>query len=273
MFSCTSSPLIGQHMETRKKASLITKLCFAAALSLLVALLAIGGIIISKDAQIRAITPSGRPLDTTAPAEDILNEEGANKDIYPDVDWEYWQGINPDVVAWLTVPGTGINTPIVQASSSEPEYYLTHDVYRDWNINGCPYLDAVTEADGVKSRELLIYGHNTGFGGLQFHDLQFFSDYAYASEHVVILFQTPTEQTCFMVSAVDVVDASRTLKPPASVNAAALEQYYQEQYMDADVKLVKVEEFSRLLTMVTCSYNFNPDNERTIVYGVDNKVS
>lgn len=45
--------------------------------------------------------------------------------------------------AWR--PGTieGWPSPVNEASSSDdPEYYLTHDVYKDYNIYGCPYLDA-----------------------------------------------------------------------------------------------------------------------------------
>ncbi len=26
------------------------------------------------------------------------------------VDWGYWQSVNPDIIGWVTVPGTGIDT-------------------------------------------------------------------------------------------------------------------------------------------------------------------
>lgn len=62
---------------------------------------------------------------------------------FPEVDWEYWKSVNPDVIAWVTVPGTNIDSPIVQAHSSDPEYYLHHDVYGKYNVYGCPYLACI----------------------------------------------------------------------------------------------------------------------------------
>ena len=44
------------------------------------------------------------------------------------IDWDYWTHVNPDVVAWIEVPGTAISQPVVQASRDDPTYYLTHDV-------------------------------------------------------------------------------------------------------------------------------------------------
>lgn len=43
---------------------------------------------------------------------------------FPEVDWDYWKSVNPDVIGWVTVPGTNIDSPIVQAHSDDPEYYL-----------------------------------------------------------------------------------------------------------------------------------------------------
>ena len=35
------------------------------------------------------------------------------------VDWGYWQGVNPDIIGWVTVPGAGIDYPIVQAHEGD----------------------------------------------------------------------------------------------------------------------------------------------------------
>ena len=58
-------------------------------------------------------------------------------DGFPVVDWEYWLSVNPDIVAWVSVPGTGIDYPVVQASAVDPTFYLDHDVYRGWNPYRC----------------------------------------------------------------------------------------------------------------------------------------
>lgn len=56
------------------------------------------------------------------------------------VDWGYWQGVNPDIIGWVTVPGAGIDYPIVQAHEGDPDHYLRYDVYGGWNYHGVPYL-------------------------------------------------------------------------------------------------------------------------------------
>ena len=68
--------------------------------------------------------------------------EGGEDDGFPVVDWDYWLSVNPDIVAWVSVPGTEIDYPVVQASADDPTFYLDHDVYHGWNPYGCPYLDA-----------------------------------------------------------------------------------------------------------------------------------
>ena len=79
-----------------------------------------------------SVEPSPRSgAERTAPSEEAA---------FPEVDWSYWQEVNPDVVGWVTVPGTGIDHPVVQASAEDPEFYLTHDVYRKRSVYGCPFL-------------------------------------------------------------------------------------------------------------------------------------
>jgi sortase B len=187
------------------------------------------------------------------------------EDGFPVVDWAYWQAINPDVIAWVTVPGTGIDTPIVQAHADAPEYYLSHDIYGNWSYLGCPYLDASKEADGLASLELLIYGHNTGVHGLQFYDLQYYRDYGYALSHSTVLFQSPDEKKRLTVQAADIVNAGRVRKVTDFPDVVALRSWYQEQYDGADVRLGDERDITQLYTFVTCSYNFT-NNERTVVY-------
>ncbi|MFR7652084.1 MAG: class B sortase, partial [Eggerthella lenta] len=42
------------------------------------------------------------------------------------VDWGYWQSVNPDIIGWVTAPGAGIDSPIVQAHEGDPDHYLRY---------------------------------------------------------------------------------------------------------------------------------------------------
>lgn len=63
-----------------------------------------------------------------------------------------------DIAAWLTVDGTDISYPVVQPDDELPrDWYLTHNVWGDWDPLGCPYLDCRSDADG---KHLLVFGHH-----------------------------------------------------------------------------------------------------------------
>ena len=131
----------------------------------------------------------------------------AASDGVPTVDWDYWLSVNPDIVAWVSVPGTEIDYPVVQASADDPTFYLDHDVYRGWNPYGCPYLDAACAGRGIDSPLALMFAHHMNDGSM-FSAFASYSDAGFAAEHDEILLQTPEGNARLRVVAVDVVDSN-----------------------------------------------------------------
>ena len=73
--------------------------------------------------------------------------------------------MNPDYIAWLTVPDTEIYYPVVQRDNS---YYLYHDFMQQPNSHGAIFMDeSCNRDDGF----ILLHGHHmkdgTMFGGLK----------------------------------------------------------------------------------------------------------
>ena len=95
-------------------------------------------------------SPSPSPNGT--PQETATESAGGRESEFPTVDWDYWKSVNGDVIGWITVPGTDINHPILQAHASDPDYYLHHDIYRNYNPLGALYLDAECEKEAFKVR-------------------------------------------------------------------------------------------------------------------------
>lgn len=56
------------------------------------------------------------------------------------VDFDRMQDINPDIFAWLYIPGIGIDMPLLQSHISD-EYYKTHDVLGQENTAGALYTE------------------------------------------------------------------------------------------------------------------------------------
>ena len=198
-------------------------------------------------------------------ARDIEGNIASNEDGFPVVDWEYWQSVNPAVIGWITIPGTGVDSPIVQAPAHDRQYYLDHDVYGKWNWMGCVYLDAGCEADGLDSQNSVLFGHNTGINRALFADLEYYTDPQFALAHKTILVQTPTAKKRLEVRCVAVIDGWDTLKRTNFLSRHDFMSWYTQCYETSSVRLLEPTYTENLFTLCTCSYNYW-SNGRTLVF-------
>lgn len=90
--------------------------------------------------------------------------------------------INKDIYAWIVVPGTAIDYPVLQ-HPKETDYYLTHNLDGSVGRPGCIYTQRMNSKDW-SDRNTVLYGHNmrigTMFAGLHaFEDAEFFEENRY----------------------------------------------------------------------------------------------
>lgn len=201
----------------------------------------------------------------TPPGGDASEVAALDGDGFPAVDWEYWRSVNPDVIGWVTVPGTPIDYPIVQARADAPQYYLTHDVYGNWNYVGCPYLDAANADGGLfGSQNAVVFAHNMGNGDMaMFGAFGSYSDAEYAREHERILVQTPTEKRVLRARFTRVLNGAELAKRTDFEGQADYSKWYEDSLASAVVILDGQSRPARCVTFCTCSYNYW-SNERTI---------
>lgn len=79
------------------------------------------------------------------------------------IDFETLLSINSDAKGWITVGGTNINYPIVQASDND--YYLRRTIYGTKNNAGSIFIDG-NIAEGMEAKNVIIYGHNMKDGSM-----------------------------------------------------------------------------------------------------------
>lgn len=89
------------------------------------------------------------------------------------------QALNPEVVGWLTVNGTGIDYPLVQ--SGDNLKYLTHNAKGEEAGSGSLFLD-YRSSPAFDQPATLIYGHHME-NGVMFGDITKFADAAYFKAH------------------------------------------------------------------------------------------
>ena len=68
-----------------------------------------------------------------------LPEESALRQTLREIDLPALQQINPEVIGWLLIPGTGISYPLMQTEDND--YYLKHTWKREKNSSGAIFLD------------------------------------------------------------------------------------------------------------------------------------
>ena len=128
---------------------------------------------------------------------DAAKESGLDTDDIPNtdlaevkVDWDALLAENPDTVAWLYVPNTKINYPVVRGEDNE--YYLTHSFDGDegWLANyGTVFLDYRNNPDWSDA-SYFIYGHHMNDGSM-FSDLVGLTDQKRFDECRTLYLLTP----------------------------------------------------------------------------------
>ena len=194
-------------------------------------------------------------------------ETAACGERFPDVDWAKWQKKCPDIVGWVSVPGTRVSYPIALAPESDPGFYLDHNAKGDWSVWGCPYLAADRAEAGLLSSVPVIYGHHMN-DNTMFSKLADYTDKEFAKEHWKILVQTPEWRMVLSVKGARVADASSEYEPVNLTDMAELRAWAESELGKCPVTLGKKEtESNQVFVFVTCSYGTYA-NQRTLVYAV-----
>lgn len=103
-----------------------------------------------------------------------------------------------DVVAWLDIPGTSINYPVVQAEDNI--YYLDHTYKKTYSARGSIFLDKDVNFE-KPSNNFLIYGHRSKSGAM-FEGLLKYENESFYKEHKIINFSTLKEEAEYEILAV-----------------------------------------------------------------------
>lgn len=115
------------------------------------------------------------------------DEEDESSTQFPTVDFASLQQINEDVVAWLYIPNTHVNYPVVQGSDNS--YYLNHLFTKEWNSAGSIFVDYRNEAD-FSDLHTVIYGHQMN-NRTMFNDLKLYEDQSFYDQQPVGYLLTP----------------------------------------------------------------------------------
>lgn len=209
------------------------------------------GVIIVAILTALAVTALCAPEEDRMDMKELIEGINEQDDSSRQIDWD---ALPAEVVAWVEVPGTGIDEPIVQATPDAPNTYLYKDALGQ-GAYGTPYIDCECSVD---SRFVMVYGHHMS-DGTAFAEFADFIDEDFARENErIIVYKRSGETLELEVCAVDLVNANR--ERLVIDQDAAFEKIVGTPVL----QLSDPSEAEQLFAFTTCSYQ--TWNSRTVVY-------
>ena len=159
--------------------------------------------------------------------------------------------LNPDVKAWIQVPKTNIDYPVVQGQDDME--YINKNVYGEFELSGAIFLSCLNK-DDFSDPYNLVYGHNMKNGGM-FADVADFTNKEYFETHQKgKLYLTDATRKIRFFACMKVTAADAKIYHPDGYRKENLEDlldYIQAnavQYRD-----VNVADENSLIALSTCS--------------------
>ena len=181
------------------------------------------------------------------------------------VDWDKLLATNADVYAWIRVPGTNIDYPILQASMKrENDFYLHHDMKGDYSFAGCIYTRRENKKD-FSDRLTVIYGHNM-INGSMFGTLRRFEDADFFKKHKEFYIYMPQKILKYRIVAYMIQDDTDILERYEANNELGLESYVKEFKQARNIR--KKEEIKPDDSIVTLSTCDSKSGNRRLLQGV-----
>lgn len=274
--------------------------CPFSPLTLLAALLLIGGMlavvlpVLQWDAEVSAEAGEYEQLreqNRQAEAREMVEEETLNQHIVPPislaeeglpvqqsesavgeqamVDLSAYLAQNPDFVAWLRIPGTNVDYPVVQTDN--PDYYLNHTFSGKSSVVGT--LFSLADADyAAPGRNIAIYGHHLRSSGEKmFTSLMRYKNPDFYEDNKTVMLDSlyrHREYTIFAVMNMKVGDwePSRTTFSGDAAFMAFVNRAKSESLYDTGVE---VGADDHILTLITCDRSYAGKEGRLVILAVE----
>lgn len=170
---------------------------------------------------------------------------------------------NHDIVAWITIPDTFVNYPVVMAKENN-DYYLTHDVTKKYSKYGSIYTDSRLYGSPFDSWNCLIYGHNMGkYSNEMFSNLIKYKDKKFYKKHKYIRIYRRKESADYQIVSIrEVTDSDEAYRVEFD-NTDEFSRWLKKSIEASEIKCdpVNDDEITNVVTLSTCTY----ENRRLVI--------
>lgn len=181
------------------------------------------------------------------------------------IDFIALQEENPDIYAWISIPGVETEYPICQ-SATDDSYYLNYTVDGTYGLPGSIYTESLNSKD-FTDFDTVIYGHHMK-NGTMFGSLHKFRDITFMKENPNIYIYTPDCIRTYEIFAAVTYSDDHLLRTFDFSQESDREKYLDSineiRDMNSPVRDdVKVTTDSKIITLSTC-IGGQPDNRLLI---------
>lgn len=176
---------------------------------------------------------------------------------------------NPDIYAWIEIPGTDIAYPVLQKEGND-DYYLDVTVEGNSGLPGAIYSQASRNSKDFTDFNTILYGHDMKDGSI-FGELKNYRDADFWADHSTINIYTPDQKLTYRIFA-GIVYSDVLIPETFDLNSTeGRQEFLDSLYDNTDSrslvdKDIPVTTDSKLLTLSTCIGN--ESNHRYLIVGV-----
>lgn len=254
------------NLDKKKKIAVICGFVAVIAAIVIVLVLTFGK---SEPEPVTTATPKPTPTATPTPTPEPTPTPAAIP-----IDFTAWQNYNPDVYAWIYVPGTSVNYPILQ-SATDNSYYLNYNIDGTKGYPGCIYTENINSKD-FSDMHTVLYGHNMhagytykGLDGTMFRTLHKFEDADFFNQNRYFYIYTNNQVLTYEIFAAYTYDDRHLLNCYALEQDGVFQEYINNIYLQKDGHIredaMRVNASDKIVTMATCTGN---SATRWLVVGV-----
>ena len=176
--------------------------------------------------------------------EEYTQQVDPNDPINRVINFAELQQINPEIYAWLYVPDTNVDYPVLQHPADDG-FYLHHDINGNYLYSGSIYSESLNKTD-FSDPVTMLYGHNMG-DGTMVTSLDLFKEKAFFDSHEFMYIYTPQYSYKLRIISAYVWGDKHVLKNNDFTNQQKLQDYFN--YVCApDTRLAYVREGAQLTT-------------------------
>lgn len=185
------------------------------------------------------------------------------------VDFDALKAENPEIFAWLYIPETSIDVPVLQSGESD-DYYETHNVMKEEDDGGALYIEAAN-LTSMCDFNTVIHGRTgeDGESGI-FADLHRFADPDYFDSHEQMYLYLEDNVLTYEIFAAYERENTSLIRTYDFTWISGCEQFLKDMYNTRSMNMMirsgweDVTPYHFLVTLTTCRGD-NPEKQFVVL--------